>query len=90
MSKFFKHKLARVELKLFVVFEKFTTAYHTKLHVKSYCYLLVIYINNTSQTVTTDENWQHVLVLQHCTRVTYLYSEEHNFSVYFYKQKVRN
>ena len=73
MSKFFKHKLARVELKLFVVFEKFTTAYHTKLHVKSYCYLLVIYINNTSQTVTKDENWQHVL-FEICTRFTTLHS----------------
>ena len=73
MSKFFKHKLAQVELKLFVVFKKFTTAYHTKLHVKSYCYLLVIYINNTSQTVTTDENWQHVL-FEICTHFTTLHS----------------
>ena len=73
MSKFFKHKLARVEQKLFVVFEKFTTAYHTKLHVKSYRYLLVIYINNTSQTVTTDENWQHVL-FEICNRFTTLHS----------------
>ena len=72
MSKFFKHKLAQVEVKLFVVFEKFITAYYTKLHMKSYCYLLVIYINNTSQTVTTDENWQHVL-FEICTRFTTLH-----------------
>ena len=41
--------------------------------MKSYCYLLVIYINNTSQTVTTDENWQHVL-FEIRTRFTTLHS----------------
>ena len=49
------------------------TAYYAKLHMKSYCYLLVIYINNTSQTVTTDENWQHVL-FEICTPFTTLHS----------------
>ena len=38
----------------FVVFEKFTTAYYTKLHKKS-CYLLVIYMKKASQKVKADK-----------------------------------
>ena len=52
----------------FVVFEKSTTAYYTKLHKKS-CYLLVIYMKKASQKVKADKTLTAGMLSVSCTCV---------------------
>ena len=78
VSQFFKDNRT---VRIFAVFEKFTSAYLNQIAQEIYCcYLLIIYMKNTSQIVKTDEIlvapmcYLHcALVLQLCIQITTLH-----------------
>ena len=47
----------------FVIFEKFTSAYYTKLQEKSCYYLLLVYMSKTRLEGKTDENFESTCTL---------------------------
>ena len=58
----------------FVVFEKFTSAYNTKLQEKSCEYLLILYMKKHRRESRQTKFWKRARAICNCTRVTTLHS----------------
>ena len=58
----------------FVVFEKFTSAYYTKLQEKSCECLLILYMKKYRRESRQTKFWKRARAICNCTRVTTLHS----------------